>query len=143
LAFGTAVELELTLSEDEVLLVMMASFEVAAAAGSTAFLTSEVLIGPFVILEVSDCDLVGVVAGLLEIVELDEIVLVGAFDAAAFAKLVGLIFVFEPLFTGLFVLLASSAAFSLVVLTLVSSTGVTSTSLMASLIVSVLDFCSS
>ena len=124
----------------------MASFEAAAAAvGSTAFLTSEVLIGPFEILEVSDCDLVGVVAGLLDRLELDEIVLAGAFDAAAFAKLIGFIFVFEPLFTGLFVLLVSStAAFSLVVvLTLVSSTGVTSTSLMASLIVSVLDFCSS
>jgi hypothetical protein len=122
----------------------MASFEAAAAAvGTTAFLTSEVLIGPFEILEVSDCDLVGVVAGLLE---LEVIVLAGAFDAAAFAKLIGLIFVFEPLFTGLFVLLVSSTAgFSLVVLvlTLVSSTGVTSTSLMASLIVSVLDFYSS
>jgi len=142
LAFGTAVELEETESEDEVLLVM-ASFEAAAAAvGSTAFLTSEVLIGPFEILEVSDCDLVGVVAGLLE---LEVIVLAGAFDAAAFAKLIGFIFVFEPLFTGLFVLLVSSTtAFSfVVVLTLVSSTGVTSTSLMASLIVSVLDFCSS
>jgi len=143
LAFGTAVELEETESEDEVLLVMAsfeASFE-AAAVGRTAFLTSEVLIGPFEILEVSDCDLVGVVAGLLE---LEVIVLAGAFDAAAFAKLIGFIFVFEPLFTGLFVLLVSStAAFSLVVLvlTLVSSTGVTSTSLMASLIVSVLDFC--
>ena len=126
---------------------MAASFEAVAAAGSTAFLTSEVLIGPFVILEVSDCDLVGVVAGLLDRLELDEIVLVGAFDAAAVAKLVGLIFVFEPLFTGLFVLLASSAAalvgLTLVSFTLVSSTGVTSTSVMASLIVSVLDFCSS
>ena len=66
----TTVELEL--SEDEVLLVI-ASFEAEFDDKVTIdFLTSEVLIGPLVILEVKDEDLVGAVAGLLELEDPDE-----------------------------------------------------------------------
>ena len=41
-----------------------------------SFLTLEVMIGPFEILEVSDCNLVRVITGLLE---LEVIMLAGAF----------------------------------------------------------------
>ena len=129
----TTVELEL--SEDEVLLVI-ASFEAEFDDKVTIdFLTSEVLIGPLVILEVKDEDLVGAVAGLLELEDPDEEVTAFVDDVVAG---VGSFLDFGPLFTGLFLHVASA-----VLLTLVSSTGVSSTSLIASLIVSVLDFCSS
>lgn len=135
MGFGTTVELEL--SEDEVLLVI-ASFEAAADAATETddamevFLTSEVLIGPaLVVLEVSDEDLIGAVAGLLDVDDnVDEVFV------EVVVEMVEGFLVLEPLvFTGLFLLVSS-----VLLLTLVSSTGVSSTSLMASLIVSVLDF---
>lgn len=120
------------------MLLVIASFEAAADAATETddamevFLTSEVLIGPaLVVLEVSDEDLIGAVAGLLDVDDNVDEVLV-----EVVVEMVEGFLVLEPLvFTGLFLLVSS-----VLLLTLVSSTGVSSTSLMASLMVSVLDF---